>query len=85
MLVIQQNCGRVYESTVMALEAALDIGAGIILLQEPFIGNRELVHSAFHFYWPQGERTAIRVMTAMRKDLLDKIVVEHRTDLVNHP
>ena len=85
MLIIQYNCGRRYESIVMALEAALDIGAGIIMLQEPFIGNRELIYSAFNFYWLQGERTVIRVMTTIRKDLLDMIVVEHRTDLVNHP
>ena len=85
MLVVQHNCGRGYESTVMALETALDIGAGIALLQEPFIGNRELAHSAFNFYWPQADKAAIRVVTVVRKDLLDKIVVEHRTDLVNHP
>ena len=85
MLIIQPNCGRGYESTVMALEIALNIRAGIIMLQEPFIGNRELAHNAFNFYWPQGDRTAIRVMTAVRKDLLDKIFVEHRTDLINQP
>lgn len=85
MLIIQHNYRRGYESIVMALETALDIRAGIILLQEPFIGIRELVHNAFNFYWPQRDRTAIRVMTAVRKDLLDKIVIEHRTDLVNHP
>lgn len=43
MLIVQHNCGRGYESTVMALETALSIGAGLVMLQEPFIGNRELV------------------------------------------
>ena len=85
MLIIQHNCGRGYKSIVMTLETALDKRAGIIMLQEPYISNRELAHSAFNFYWPQGDRTAIKVMTAVRKDLLDKIVVEHRTDLVNYP
>ena len=85
MLIVQHNCGRGYESTVMALETALNIGAGTVILQVPFIGNRELSHSASNFYWPQGDRTAIKVVTTVRKDLLDKIVVEHRTDLVNHP
>ena len=85
MLIIQHNCGRGYESTVMALETALTIKAGMVMLQEPFIGNRELSHSAFNFYWPQGERSEIRVVTAIRKDLTDKLVVENRTDLVNHP
>lgn len=68
----------------MALKTILDLGAEIIILQELFIGNQELVHSTFNFYWPQGKKTVIRVMTAVKKDLLDKIVLEHRTELVNH-
>ena len=85
MLIVQHNCGRGYESTVMALETALTIKAGVVMLQEPFLGNRELSHSAFNFSWPQGDRSEIRVMTAIRKDLADKLIVENRTDLVNHP
>ncbi len=85
MLIIQHNCERGYESTVMALETTLTIKAGMVMLQELFIGNRELSHSAFNFYWPQGERSEIRMVTAIRKDLTDKLVVENRTDLVNHP
>ncbi len=84
ILIIQHNNGRGYESTVMALETALNIGAGIVMLQEPFLGNWELSHSAFNLYWPQEDRTAIRVMTAVRRDLEDKIVVEDSRDLVNH-
>ncbi len=85
ILIVQHNCRRRYKSIVMALETVLDIRAGIMLLQEPFIGNWELVHSAFNFYWPLKDRTAIKIMTVIRKDLLDKIVIEHRTDLVNQP
>ena len=69
----------------MALETALSIRAGIIMVQEPFIGNREIAHSGFNFYWLQGEKKNIRVMTAMRKELVDKIIIDHRTDLFNHP
>ena len=39
MLVVQYNCGQGYESMVMALETALSIKAGIVMLQEPFIAN----------------------------------------------
>ncbi len=85
MLVVQHNCGQGYESTVMALKTALSVEAGIVLVQEPFIGNREICHSGFNFYWPPGERKEIRVMTAVRKDLGDKIMVDHRTDLIHHP
>lgn len=84
MLIIQHNFGRGYENIVIALKTRLSVGAGIVMLQKPFMSNRELCHSAFNFYWPQGNRTEIRVITVVRRDLLDKIVVEHKTDLVNH-
>ncbi len=59
MLVVQHNCGQEYESTIMALETALSVEAGIAMVQEPFIGNREICHSGFNFYWPPGERKEI--------------------------
>lgn len=34
MIVLQQNCGKEYESTVSALEAGLD--AAVLCIQEPF-------------------------------------------------
>ena len=55
------------------------------MLQEPFIGGQELSYNAFNLYWLQGDRTAIRVITVVRRNLVDKIVIEHKTDLVNHP
>ncbi len=75
MLVVQHNCGQGYESRVMALETALSVEAGIVLVQKLFIGNREICYSGFNFYWPSGERKETRVMTAVRKDLGDKIIV----------
>ena len=85
MLVIQHNCGRGYESTIATLEMSLSIGAGIVCLQEPFIGNRSITHSAFNFYWPGGLRNEARVLTAVKKELVNKIIVDNRTDLVDHP
>lgn len=85
ILIVQPNCGQGYESTIMALETALTVKVGIVIIQEPFIGNREISHNGFNFYWPQDERKHIRVMTAGRRTLVDKIVVDHRTDLINHP
>lgn len=69
----------------MALEIILNIKAELVILQELFIGNQKLVYSAFNFYWPQGKRIAMRVMTTVKKDLLDKITIEHRINLINHP
>ena len=74
MLVIQHNCGRGYESTIAALETALSIAAGIVCLQEPFIGNKSTTHSAFNFYWPGGLTAEAQVLTAVKKELVNKII-----------
>lgn len=34
MLVVQHNYGQGYESTVMVMETALSLGAGIVMIQE---------------------------------------------------
>ena len=86
MLVIQQNCGKGYECTLSALETALGLGASIVCIQEPFIGNRSISHSGFNLYWPiAGEnRRDIRVLTAVRKEIVNNVVLDNRLDLANH-
>ena len=87
MLVIQQNCGKGYEYTISALETALSLGASIVCIQEPFKGNRSISHSGFNLYWPMaGEnRRDIRVLTAVRKEIVNNVVLDNRSDLANHP
>lgn len=50
MLIVQYNYGHRYKSTIMALEIALNIGAEVVILQNSFIDNQELVYSTFNFY-----------------------------------
>lgn len=87
MLVIQQNCGKGYECTTSVLEAGLGLNAGIVCIQEPFLGRKVLSHAGFSLFWPSGthERKDNRVLIAVKKDLLNKTIVENRTDLVSHP
>ena len=87
MLVIQQNCGKGYECTISTLETALSLGALMVCIQEPFIGNRTISHSGFNLYWPAdgGNRKDIRVLTAVRKDIANDVILENRSDLANHP
>ena len=87
MLIVQQNCGKGYECTIAALEAGLGLNASVICIQEPFLGNRSIAHSGFNLYWPSGtnNRKDMRVLIAVRKDILSKVVIENRTDLVSHP
>ena len=68
-----------------ALEAALEAGAGIACLQEPLAGKGEISHPGFLFYWPEGPREHARVVTAVRKDIVGRVAIEARTDLINHP
>lgn len=69
----------------MALKTTLSIKVGIVILQEPFISNKEISYSRFQFYWLQKQRNNIRVMTAIKKQLIDKILVNHKKNLMNHP
>ena len=87
MLVLQQNCGKGYECTISALEAGLGLDAAVVCIQEPFLGNRSISHSGFNLYWPSGteNRKDMRVLTAVRKDILSKVIIDNRTDLVSHP
>ena len=85
MLVIQHNCHKTYAVTIAILETALAKGAGVVCLQEPYIGHQRVSHPGFMLYWPEAEdRKKIRVVTAIKKDIPANWILEHRTDLVNH-
>lgn len=86
MLVVQQDCGKGYECTISALKAGLGLNAEVVCIQEPFLGKQAISHPGFNFYWPSGtkNRKDMRVLTVVRKDILSKVVVENRTDLVSH-
>ena len=84
MIVIQHNCQKTYAVTIAILEIALERGAGVVCLQEPYIGKKEISHPGFTFYWPEAEdRREIRVVIAIKKDILSSWILEHRTDLIN--
>lgn len=47
---VQYNREQDYESIVLILGTALSIVAGIVVLQEPFIGTWEINDMAFNLY-----------------------------------
>ncbi len=87
MLVVQQNYSKGYECTISALEAGLGLDAVVVCIQEPFLGNQSISHSGFNLYWPSrtDNRKDIRVLTAVRKDILYKVIIDNQTDLASHP
>lgn len=68
----------------MVLEMALTIRFLSVISHKPFIGNWELVYNAFRFYQLQKDKNGIRLMIVVRKNLLDKIIIEYKTDLINY-
>jgi hypothetical protein len=86
MLVIQHNCRQAYPITIAAFETGLALNAAFICLQEPYVGIYAFSHPGYEIKWPEkGENKEKRVLIAIRKDLLTKVITETRSDLVNHP
>lgn len=65
-IIIQHSFERNDKSIVIALETALSIKAGIVILQKPFIGNQEISYSTFNYYWSQEKKSEIRLVTVIR-------------------
>ena len=85
MRLLQHNCRKTYAVTVAALEAGLELGVGLACLQEPYI-DMEFRHGGYQIYWPEaGSPRDRRVAVAIRRDLVNKMIVEARTDLLDHP
>ncbi len=87
MFVVQQNCDMGYECTISTLEAALGLDASAVCIQKPFIENWGIFNSGLNLYWLSGteNRKDIRVLMAFKKDILSNVVIENRTDLLDHP
>ena len=86
MLVIQHNCRQAYPITIAAFETGLKLNAAFICLQEPYVGINSFSHPGYEIKLPEkGENKEKRVLIAIRKDLLTKVITEARSDLVNHP
>jgi ribonuclease HI len=86
MIVIQHNCNTSAVSMTAALEAAIERGAEVACLQEPYIGKKYVIsHPGYQIRWPECEKKDIRVALAIRVDVLDRYIFEERTDLINSP
>lgn len=48
---------------------------------------RSLAHAGFNLYWPSetDNQKDIRVLITVKKDILDKVVIENQTDLISYP
>ena len=89
MRILQVNCARALITCQAALEAALEMGAGLVCLQEPYLGKwcQKFTHGVFQIRWPellQEDQQQTQVTLTIRRDLLEKYVWEEQTDLVQH-
>jgi hypothetical protein len=86
MIVIQHNCNGTAVSTIAALEAAIERGAEVACLQEPYVGKKHVIgHPGFQIRWPECAKKDTRVALAIRNEALNRYVFEERTDLVDSP
>ncbi len=85
MFVVQYNSRQCYQSKMIRIETTSIVKAGIEMIPKPFIGHQDISPSKMNYYWQQSEKREIRVMTAKKKALVDKIIIDHRTDLINYP
>ncbi len=86
MLIIQHNCRKASAITIAALETGLKRNAAFICLQEPYTGKNPISHLGYVFYWPEtGKQSEKRVSIAIKRDIMAQLIIEARTDLINHP
>lgn len=69
----------------MVLKTVFSIKAGIVIIQKPFISSQKLCHSGFNFYLLKREKKDIKVITVIKKDFVNKIVVDYKTDIIDYP
>jgi hypothetical protein len=86
MLIIQHNCRKASAITIAALETGIKRNAAFICLQEPYVGQIPISHPGYTLYWPEtGKQNEKRVSIAVKRDIMAQIIIEARTDLINHP
>lgn len=58
----------------------------MVCIQELFLGNQSILHSRFKLYWPTkiDNRKNMWVLTVVRKNTLNNVIIENRKDLVSH-
>jgi len=86
MLIIQHNCRKSSAITIAALETGIKRNAAFICLQEPYIKQIFISYSGYTLYWPEtGKQNEKRVSIAVKRDIMAQVIIEARTDLINHP
>lgn len=69
----------------MVLKIVFCMKTEIVIIQKLFINCQELCHSRFKFYCPKKETQDIKIITIVMKNLIYKILVEYKIDLIDHP
>ena len=86
MRLIQLNCQHNYAVCQATFQVGVEIEADFICLQEPYVGMRGMSHPAYDFVMGNaGETRQQRVAFGIKKDIRANVIVETRSDLVDHP
>ncbi|KAJ5547480.1 hypothetical protein N7513_003554 [Penicillium frequentans] len=84
MCILQHNCRKTYAITIAAFEAGLELGATVVCLQEPYVAKNSDTRDIRVTGPKRGAQSNRRVAVAIRRGLYTQLMVEARTDLVDH-
>lgn len=69
-----------------SFQVGVEIGAEIIYLQESYIGAESLIHPAYEFRLSKiGELRQQQFTVDIKMDIAERIIVESRSDIIDHP
>ena len=53
---------------------------------ETFLGNYGLTYAGFNLYWwsETNKQRDMEVLIVVKKDILNRIIIDNQTDLINH-
>lgn len=59
----------------------------VICIEKLFLKNRNILHSGFNLYLPFwiDNRKDMQVLMAVEKNILNRVIIDNKTNLVGHP
>jgi hypothetical protein len=86
MLMTQYNCRKAYAIIIAAIETGIQLNTAFICFQEPYIDINSFFHPGYDLRWPEkGKKEEKKVLIAIKRDILNRVATEVRSNLVNHP
>lgn len=85
MRILQLKRNHSHDIYIAVFERAKKVDADLVCLQEPYVGRGVTSHPAYEIRWGMiGERKQQQVVIEILVTPQNRIIVEARTDIINH-